>query len=136
MAVQSKMADFRLFFQKFGKNQLIKISPFCKFIFIQKYSYFLEKINVWRKNQNGDQKPRWCQVDYFSNRNSTEMSSSGFVRYIFGCKSVDNKVLFLKNVICAFEVCQNGHKIQNGVRKLHFLNFALKTSIFNRFQKT
>jgi hypothetical protein len=49
----------------------------------QKYSYFLKKIHVWRKNQNGGRKPRWRQVDYFSNRNSIGMPSSGFVRYIF-----------------------------------------------------
>jgi hypothetical protein len=52
-------------------------------IFIQKYSYFLEKNNNWRKNQNGGQKPRWRQVDYFSNRNLTETPPSGFERYIF-----------------------------------------------------
>jgi hypothetical protein len=51
--------------QKFGKNQRIKFNPFCKLIFIKKYSYFQEKIYGWRKNQNGGQKPRWRQVEFF-----------------------------------------------------------------------
>jgi hypothetical protein len=43
--------------------------------------------------------------------------------------------LFLKIVIWDFEIWQNGHKIQNGVQNLHFLNFALETLFYNRFQK-
>jgi hypothetical protein len=46
-------------------------------ILIKKYSYFLGKINNWRKNQNGGQKPRWRQ---------------------------DNKELFLKNAIWTFGI--------------------------------
>jgi hypothetical protein len=55
---------------------------FCKMIMIKKYSYFLEKINNWKIIQNGGQKPRWRQVEYFSNRNLTETPPS-FERYIF-----------------------------------------------------
>jgi hypothetical protein len=46
------------YFQNLGKNQRIKIIPFCKMIFIKKYSYFSEKIKGWRKIQNGGQKSR------------------------------------------------------------------------------
>jgi hypothetical protein len=56
------------YFQKFGKNQRIKNFPFCKLILIKKYSYFVEKINEWRKILNGGQKPRWRPVDYFSTK--------------------------------------------------------------------
>jgi hypothetical protein len=69
------MADFLLIFQKFGKNRRNMIFPFRKLILIQKYLIFLEK--------NNGQKPRWRQVGYFFNKNSTETSFSGFVRNIF-----------------------------------------------------
>jgi hypothetical protein len=65
-----------------GKNQQIKIFSFCKMIFIKKYSYFLEKIKGWRKIQNGGQKSRWRRVN-FSEHNSTETPSSGFLRKHF-----------------------------------------------------
>jgi hypothetical protein len=46
------------YFQKFGKNQRLKIFPFCEMIFIKKYSYFLEKkvgekSKMAAKNQDG-----------------------------------------------------------------------------------
>jgi hypothetical protein len=56
------------YFQKIGKNQRIKIFPFCKMIFITKYSYFLEKIKGWRKIQNGGQKSRWYRVNFFEQK--------------------------------------------------------------------
>jgi hypothetical protein len=63
---------FTFYFQKFGKNQWIKIFHSVNwFLFIN--------IHMFGKNQNGGQKPRWRQVDYFFNRNSTETPSSGFV---------------------------------------------------------
>jgi hypothetical protein len=46
------------YFQKFGKNQRIKIFPFCKMIFMKKYS------KNWRKFQIGGQKPKWRWVDF------------------------------------------------------------------------
>jgi hypothetical protein len=64
MAAQSKMGGFLTFYyQKFGKNQRIKIFPFCKLIFIKAYSYILEKTKGWRI-QNGGQKSRWRRVDF------------------------------------------------------------------------
>jgi hypothetical protein len=65
MVAQSKMADFLLFiFKNLAKIYELRF-PFCKMIFIQKYSYFLEKIKGWRKIQNGGQKSRWRRVDFF-----------------------------------------------------------------------
>jgi hypothetical protein len=55
----------------------------------------LEKINVWRKNQNGGQKPRrrQGQVDFFSSEIQLKRHLADI---FFWCKSVDNKVLFWK----------------------------------------
>jgi hypothetical protein len=73
-------------------------------ILIQKYSYFLEKINGWRffENFDGDQKLRWHRVDL--NRNSIETPSSGFVRNIF---LLIFSVAFKKSLACAFFLNEN-----------------------------
>jgi hypothetical protein len=69
---------FDFLFSKIVQKSMNNFFPICKLILIQKYSYCLGKINGRRINQNGGQKSRWRQVDYFLNRNSTETPSTGF----------------------------------------------------------
>jgi hypothetical protein len=74
--------DGDFFFFLFSKIWQKSI-PFCKMILIKKYSYFLEKINNWKKNQYGSQKPRWRKVDNYFVRNLTETPPSGFGDVLF-----------------------------------------------------
>jgi hypothetical protein len=70
------------YFQKFGKNQPIKIFPFCKMIFMKKYSYFLEKKEVEEKSKMAS-KNQDGVGRFFLNKNSTETPSCGFLRKQF-----------------------------------------------------
>jgi hypothetical protein len=51
MAAQSKMAVFYFLFSKIWQKSTNKDFSFCKMIFMQKYSYFLEKIKVGEKSK-------------------------------------------------------------------------------------
>jgi hypothetical protein len=97
MAARSKMAYFLTsYFQKFGKNQWIIFFPFFKLIFIKQYSFFLEKFKGWRKIQNGGQNPRWRRVDFFQTEIQLRRQRPAFWQFFFWCKSVDNKLFYLK----------------------------------------
>jgi hypothetical protein len=51
---------FDFIFSKYWKKSEIKdFSISCQFNFNSKILTFLEKINGWRKNQNGGQKLKW-----------------------------------------------------------------------------
>jgi hypothetical protein len=70
----------------------------------------------------------------FSTKIQLKLNLAALSEIFFWRKSVDNKILFLKDVIWVFEILQNGPNFPNGVRNLNFPNFAPKTSIFNWFQ--
>jgi hypothetical protein len=68
-------------------------------------------VEIAAKNQDG---VMWT---IFSTKIQLQLHLAAFWETLFGA----NLFFFLKKVIWDFKIWQNGHKIQNGVRNLHFL---------------